>query len=67
MKIFNIRQANFLIQEGCKVLYCGYGNKDNKVYLLFEANEQFKVAMKKWQKRCERRRATYACKRRLYN
>ena len=59
MKIFNIRQANFLLQEGCKVLYCGYGNKDNKVYLLFEANEQFKIAMKKWQKRCEKRREKY--------
>ena len=33
MKIFNIRQANFLLIEGCKATATGYGQKDGKVYI----------------------------------
>ena len=56
MKIFNIRQCNFLLQEGCKATATGYGQKDGKVYIMFQVDEKFNTAMKKWQKRCEERR-----------
>ena len=48
MKIFNIRQANFLLIEGCKATATGYGQKDGKVYIMFQVDEKFNVAMKKW-------------------
>ena len=56
MKIFNIRQANFLLIEGWKATATGYGQKDGKVYIMFQVDEKFNDAMKKWQKRCEDRR-----------
>ena len=56
MKIVNIRQANFLLIEGCKATTTGYGKKDGKVYIMFQVDEKFNDAMKKWQKRCEERR-----------
>ena len=56
MKIFNIRQANCLLIEGCKAIATGYGQKDGKVYIMFQVDEKFNAAMKKWQKRCEERR-----------
>ena len=56
MKIFNMRQANFLLIEGCKATATGYGQKDGKVYIMFQVDEKFNDAMKKWQKRCEERR-----------
>ena len=56
MKIFNIRQANFLLIEGSKATATGYGQKDGKVYIIFQVDEKFNDAMKKWQKRCEERR-----------
>ena len=39
MKIFNIRQANFLLIEGCKATATGYGQKDGKVYIMFQVDE----------------------------
>ena len=53
MKIFNIRQAKFLLIEGCKATAIGYGQKDGKVYIMFQVDKNFNVAMKKWQKRCK--------------
>ena len=40
MKIFNIRQANFLLIEGCKATATGYGQKDGKVYIMFQVDEK---------------------------
>ena len=56
MKIFNFHQANFLFKNGCEIINMGYGQKDGKVYIMFQVDEKFNDAMKKWQKRCEERR-----------
>ena len=52
MKIFNLRQANFLLIEGCKATATGYGQEDGKVYMRGEVDEKVNGGMKKWQKRC---------------
>ena len=56
MKIFNIRQANFLLIEGCKATATGYGQKHGKVYIMLQVDEKFNDATKKWQKRREERK-----------
>lgn len=47
MKIFNITQANYLINNNCSVIGCALGNKC-KVYIEFYEDESFKEHMKIW-------------------
>jgi hypothetical protein len=47
MNIFNWKQADIFIKQGCKVTGCGLGNK-NKTFISFEENEIFKEMMKRW-------------------
>lgn len=48
MKIFSMPQADFLYKQGCKIVGFGYG-REGKSYVLFDANELFKLKMKEWQ------------------
>lgn len=48
MKIFNITQANYLINNNCLVTGCALGNKC-KVYIEFYEDEIFKEHMKIWE------------------
>lgn len=48
MKIFNIKQANYLVSCGCKVVGCSLGDRC-KVFLDFKEDDLFKMSMKKWQ------------------
>ncbi|MEG2289637.1 MAG: hypothetical protein RSC24_06680 [Clostridium sp.] len=48
MKIFNIEQANYFVNQNCKVIGCALGNRC-KIYIDFEENKDFLEAMKKWQ------------------
>ena len=47
MKIFNIKQANIFIKNGCVVVGCGLGNK-NKTYIELREDLTFIELMKKW-------------------
>ena len=48
MKIINIEQANYFIENGCLVTGCAFGNK-SKVYLEFREDEILEKHMKIWQ------------------
>ena len=46
--IYNLRQANLFIREGCKVV--GVKKRvDNKVAIIFQVDDTFKDVMTKWQ------------------
>lgn len=49
MRIFNMRQANFLYQNGCQIINLGYGSLDGVSYVRFLANDKFKQCMLDWQ------------------
>ena len=51
MRIFNFKQANYLFQNGCKIINMGYGQKDGKPYVKFVSNSLFEEKMKEWQNR----------------
>lgn len=48
LKIFNFKQANFLIRNGCKVHSVGHGEIDKKPYVKFVINNEFNLYMTKW-------------------
>lgn len=48
--IFNLYQANLLIEHGAKVVGVGRG-KRHKIYLLFEVTPHFEALMEKWDAR----------------
>ena len=47
--IYNLRQANLFIQEGCKVVGVKKRKVDNKVAIIFQVDDKFKEIMTKWQ------------------
>lgn len=47
MKIFNFKQADIFIKNGCTVTGCGIGNKF-KMYIEFLENETFKNILTRW-------------------
>lgn len=47
--IYNLRQANLFIREGCKVVGVKKRKVDNKVAIIFEVDDIFRDVMKKWQ------------------
>lgn len=48
--IYNIFQANFMIQNGCEVIETGYGKKKD-VYWRFMRNERTDDALGRWKER----------------
>ena len=48
--IYNWEQAQFFIQEGCKVIEIGKHKKTNNTYFVFY-NGDIQEAFKKWNKR----------------
>lgn len=51
LRIFNFTQANFFIQNDCKIENCGYGHKDGKPYIRFICDEKFNMIMSEWNSR----------------
>ena len=50
MKIFNMTQANYLIEKGCLVIGCALGN-NCKVYIEFKEDYIFIKYLEIWNKR----------------
>ena len=48
--IFNIKQANLFLEQGCQVVGVGCG-KRGKIYLLFVVDDTFNRLMEKWNRR----------------
>lgn len=48
--IYNIFQANFMIQNGCQVIETGYGKKKD-VYWKFNKNYKVADALTRWRER----------------
>ena len=46
--IYNMRQSDYFVKRGCKVIGTGYGAKGDP-YVLFEDNETFDMAYVEWQ------------------
>ena len=45
--IFNIKQADLFIQNGCRVANVGLGRK-SKVFISFIVDEKFEEMLEKW-------------------
>ena len=50
MKIFNMTQANYLIEQGCLVIGCALGN-NCKVYIEFKEDFIFTKYLEIWNER----------------
>lgn len=48
MKIFDMKQADWLIKEGCIVIGSGLGKQDGKSYILFQSDEHFQACFKRY-------------------
>lgn len=48
MKIFDMFESDWLYKSGCTPVGFGYGKKDGKAYVLFNADEHFRVKLKEW-------------------
>lgn len=47
MKIFNIKQANIFMNNGCIAVGCGLGDK-GKVFIVFREDDTFEAMLSKW-------------------
>lgn len=47
--IYNLKQANIFIREGCTVVGVKKRKVDNKVAIVFKVDDKFKEIMTKWQ------------------
>lgn len=47
--IYNIRQANVFIQQGCSVIGVKKRQVDNKVAIIFKVDDLFNIVMTRWQ------------------
>ena len=48
MKIFDFKQADWLIKQGCRVIGAGKGQRDGQKYILFDSDDHFKSMFKKY-------------------
>ena len=51
LKIFDLKQANYLILNNAKVLSVNVQYSSGKTYLKFECDENFKKLISKWKNR----------------
>lgn len=49
LAIYNLKQANLFIKEGCTVIGVKKRRVDNKIAIIFKVDDKFKQVMDKWQ------------------
>ena len=49
LAIYNLKQANLFIKEGCTVVGVKKRRVDNKIAIIFKVDDKFKQVMDKWQ------------------